>query len=119
MLDYVLKFVAVGSLAIGAIAIYITFRHNARQLGAQIFLAYSERVRAIRQSASARDGDAEAVATATFLIFDFFELKRRGFVSRSIWSIWDRDIADLLRTEHFRQHWDKTRLRFQNHPHFL
>ncbi len=100
MLEYILKFVA-------------------SQLGAQIFLAYSDRVRMIRQSALADTGDPEGVADATFLIFDFYELKRRGYVSKAIWTIWDRDIADLLRTDHFRKHWDSTRPRFQNHPHFL
>src|SRR5258708_8157373 len=119
MLEFILKFAAIASLAITAIATYITVRNNTRQLGAQIFLAYSDRVGEIRQSASAHAGDPEGVAVATFLIFDFYELKRRGYVSRAIWSIWDRDIADLLRTDHFRKHWDNTRARFQNHPHFL
>ena len=119
MIEHLLRFVAIGSFIVGAAAIYITIRNNTLQLGAQVFLAYSERVRALRNSALLDTGDPEAVRAAMFLIFEFYELKRRGYVSGAIWSIWDTDIADLLRTAIFRSQWQTTRERFKNHPHFL
>lgn len=119
MLEQGLKFVAIGSLAIGAIAAYVAVRNNTLQLGAQIFLAYSDRVRAIRQSATKGSMDPAEIVETTFLIFDFYELRRRRFLPSAVWRMWDRDILDLLRTDGFRRHWDVVKVRFRNHPHFL
>jgi hypothetical protein len=119
MLQQLLGFVTLGSVCIAAIATYITVRHNSQQLGAQIFLAYSGRVRELRQAAALESRDIEVTLSATFLIFELYELKRRGYVSSAIWSIWDRDIVDLLRTDEFRAQWDRLRVRLRNHVHFI
>jgi hypothetical protein len=119
MLDNVLKFGAIGSLIISALAIYFAVRSNTFQLGAHIFLSYSDRVWTIRKAAIFETKDSEAVAAAIFLVFELFELKRRGYVSRSIWTIWDNDIADLFGNDAFREQWITIRPRLKNHPHFL
>jgi hypothetical protein len=119
MLESLLKFVTPGSLIIGGLAIYFAVQNNTRQLGAQIFLSYSDRVWTIRRAAIFETKDPEAVTAAVFLVFELFELKRRGYVSRSIWTIWDNDIADLFRSDAFREHWLGIRPRLKNHPHFL
>ena len=119
MLEHLLSFVTVGSVCIAALATYITVRNNNRQLGAQIFLAYSNRVREIRQSAVLNTHDLEVTLSATFLIFELYELRRRGYVSKAIWTIWDRDIGDLLRTDNFKAQWETLRVRLRNHVHFV
>jgi hypothetical protein len=119
MLQHLLSIVTLISVGIAGIATYITVRHNSRQLGAQIFLAYSGRVREIRQAAALKSHDIELTLSATFLIFELYELRRRGYVSSAIWSIWDRDIIDLLRTDHFRAQWSTLELRLRNHVHFI
>jgi hypothetical protein len=119
MIEHLLSFVTLGSVCIAGIATYITVRNNNRQLGAQIFLAYSDRVREIRQSAVLNTGDLEATLSATFLVFELYELRRRGYVSSAIWSIWDRDIGDLLRTQKFQAQWTTLKDRLRNHVHFV
>ena len=119
MLQQLLGFVTLGSVCIAAIATYITVRHNSQQLGAQIFLAYSGRVRELRQAAVQGPPNIEVTLSATFLIFELYELRRRGYVSSAIWSIWDRDVVDLLRTDEFRAQWDILRIRLRNHVHFI
>ena len=119
MLDHLLSFVTVVSVCIAALATYITVRNNNRQLGAQIFLAYSNRVREIRQAAVLNTRDLEVTLSATFLIFELYELRRRGYVSKAIWTIWDRDIGDLLRTDNFKAQWEMLRVRLRNHVHFV
>ena len=119
MVQTLLSLVTLVSVCIAAIATYITVRHNSRQLGAQIFLAYSGRVRELRQAAVLQSRDIEVTLSATFLIFELYELRRRGYVSRAIWSIWDRDIADLLRTDEFQAQWNTLRFRLRNHEHFI
>jgi hypothetical protein len=117
--DHLLKFVEFGSLAIAAAAVYITIRNNTRQLNAQIFLAYSNRVQAIRGMTTNNVVNREDAAAILFLIFEFYELKRRRFVASAIWSIWDHDMSDLLCSESFQKQWPEIRPRFKNHPHFL
>jgi hypothetical protein len=119
MIEHLLSFVTVVSVCIAGTATYITVRNNNRQLGAQIFLAYSNRVREIRQAAVLNTPNLEVTLSATFLIFELYELRRRGYVSSAIWSIWDRDIGDLLRTDHFKAQWDTLRVRLRNHVHFV
>jgi len=62
-----------------------------------------------RQRGDIETKDPQAVTAAVFLIFELFELKRRGYVSRKIWTIWDSDIVDLFRSEAFREQWDSIR----------
>ena len=119
MLQQLIGFVTLGSVCIAAIATYITVRHNSQQLGAQIFLAYSGRVRELRQANALETRDIDVTLTATFLIFELYELRRRGYVSNAIWSIWDRDIVDLLQTDEFRAQWVTLRTRLRNHVHFI
>jgi hypothetical protein len=118
MLEQLLRFAAIGTLAVGAVAAYLTVRHNTFQVGTQIFLAYSDRVRRIRRAAAIEPIDPEAIVDAMFLIFDFYELKRRRFLPKAVWKILDRDIADFVRSDHFRTQWDAEKVRFRNHPHF-
>src|SRR5580698_1718144 len=119
MLQHLLSFVTLASVCVAAIATYITVRHNSRQLGAQIFLAYSDRVRELREAAALQSHDIEVTLRATFLVFELYELRRRGYISTAIWSIWDRDITDLLRTDNFRAQWGTLEARLRNHVHFV
>jgi hypothetical protein len=119
MLEHLVNYVTLGSVCVAGLAAYIAVRNNSRQLGAQIFLAYSNRVREIRESIALNADSLEANLAATFLIFELFELKRRGYVERRIWTIWDQDIGELLRRANFRAHWPTIRPRLQRHPHFV
>jgi hypothetical protein len=134
VLDQILKLLTAGSVFVGAIAVYIALYNNSRQLGAQIFLTYSDRVHLIRRSLSpdsynlAFPGDASAelssearraVVEATFLIFEFYELRRHGYVARRIWRVWEPNIVQLLRTSAFQREWRRSKAEFEIHPHFV
>jgi len=92
MLQHLLSLVTLGSVCIAAIATYITVRHNSQQLGAQIFLAYSGRVRELRQANAQEARDIEVTLSAIFLIFELYE---------------------------FRAQWDTVKIRLRNHAHFI
>jgi hypothetical protein len=119
MLEHLVNYVTLGSVCVAALAAYIAVRNNSRQLGAQIFLSYSNRVREIRESIALNTDSFEAHVAATFLIFELFELKQRGYVESRIWTIWDQDIGELLRRDAFRAHWPRIRPRLQHHSHFV
>ena len=134
MLDLVLKLLTAGTVFVGAIAVYIALYNNSRQLGAQIFLTYSDRVHFIRRSLSPdvynlafpddpqrelSDESRRAVGEATFLIFEFYELRRRGYVAERIWQVWEPNIVQLLRTSAFQWEWRRLKAEFAIHPHFV
>ena len=119
MIEHLVNFVALGSVCVAALAAYIAVRNNSRQLGAQIFLAYSNRVREIREAIAHNTDSFDENLSAAFLVFELFELKRRGYVENRIWTIWDQDICELLRREAFRAHWLEIRPRLSHHQHFV
>jgi hypothetical protein len=131
--DVILKCVTAGSIVTGIIAVYIALRNNNRQIGAQIFLAYSDRIHRLRSSlpieadiyqmpetitAEVAEKARRAVITSYYLIFEYYSLHRRGYVADAIWSIWEEDIARLLSTPAFRNEWPLVRRSFESHRHF-
>jgi len=119
MLEQLLSYVTLGSVGIAALATYVAVRNNSRQLSAQIFLTYSNRVQDIRKSVALNRDSLEEHLATTFLIFELFELKRRGYVERTIWTIWDQDISELLHKDDFKAHWPLIKVRLQHHIHFV
>ena len=117
--DLILKFITIGSVLTGGIAIYIAVRNNSRQVGAQIFLAYSDRIRALRVALGDENYPPRALLEAMFLIFEFYSLRRKGYVSNAIWSIWESDITRLLNSASFQREWADISERFDTHPHFV
>jgi hypothetical protein len=105
LFDIVLKIITNLSVIVGGIAAYIALRSNSRELGAQIFLAYSNRIHLLRQTlaidvdvyrplSDATDLDPEArraAVEALYAIFEFYSLRRQGYVTTAIGSIWEAD----------------------------
>ena len=50
ILDIILKLLTPGSIFVGASAVYAAVRNHSRQLNAQIFLSYSDRIQNIRSA---------------------------------------------------------------------
>jgi hypothetical protein len=119
MVDLLLKFITIGSMLTSGIAIYIAVRNNSRQLGAQIFLTYSDRIRDLRVTLGDDNYSRQTLLEAMFVIFEFYSLRRQGYVANSIWNIWESDITRLLNTASFLQEWSSIKERFDTHPHFV
>src|SRR5258708_29485693 len=49
VLDHILKFMTLGTVIVGSIAIYMALHTNNRRLGADIFLRYSDRISDLRR----------------------------------------------------------------------
>jgi hypothetical protein len=133
LLDLILRFITLGSVLIGAAAIYTAVRNNTRQLGAQIFLSYSSRLHDLRRSLSDEhyhdrltdDFDGEASETRRFvsdvvqLVFELHALRRHGYVENNIWRVWEADINRLLRTPGVRREWPILQREYATHPKFV
>ncbi len=133
MLELILRLVTVGSVVVGAIAVYTAIHNHGRQLNAQIFLAYSDRLQSIRRSmrsdllstrmshldhAQPREIPAGAMETL-HMIFELFELKDQGYVKNSSWVVWCRDIDRFLNAPAILQGREQVRREFEGHQKFI
>ena len=132
MLDHILKFMTLGTLIVGSIAIYAALHTNNRRLGADIFLRYSDRISDLRRSLpttaffeGSDTGSMEmapeerrAAHEVIYSIFELYELKVHGFLPSAIWKIREPDIEALLALPVFRQELSVLQDRFARHPRF-
>jgi hypothetical protein len=132
VLDHILKFMTLGTVIVGSIAVYTALHTNNRRLGADIFLRYSDRISDLRRSLPMtafveRDvpGNTEitpeerrAAHEIIYSIFELYELKVHGFLPSAIWKIREPDIERLLSLPLFRQELAALQDRFVRHPRF-
>ena len=130
MLDHILRFMTLGTILVGVIAIYTALHTNNRRLGADIFLRYSDRVSDLRRSLPMTaffDGSASAnlemtpeerriVHEVIYSIFELYELKVHGFFPAAIWKIREPDIERLLSLPVFQQELTSFEGRYASHP---
>lgn len=130
MLDHILRFVTLGTVIVGSIAIYAALHTNNRRLGADIFLRYSDRVSDLRRrlpvtvflergAAGGIEITAEeqrAVHEIIHAIFELYELKVHGFFPSAIWTIREPDIERLLSLPVFQQELASLEGRYARHP---
>jgi hypothetical protein len=50
VLDHILRFMTLGTVIVGSIAIYAALHTNNRRVGADIFLKYSDRISDLRRN---------------------------------------------------------------------
>ena len=123
-----------GSVFVGATAVYAALRNHTRQLNAQIFLAYSDRLQTIRRARGADlislrqtddispESDAELSAGAIetlHLVFELYELKQQGYIRGGLWPLWQRDTDRLLNSPAIRQSHEHLKREFEGHPRFI
>lgn len=132
MLDHILKFMTLGTIIIGGMAIYTALHTNNRRLGADIFLKYSERISDLRRSLPPTaffEPDVPVIPEMTpeerrsaheiiYSIFELYELKVHGFIPSAIWKIREPDMERLLSLTVFRQELEASQDKFTRHPRF-
>ncbi|WP_426409059.1 hypothetical protein [Bradyrhizobium ganzhouense] len=98
MIDHILRFMTLGTVIIGCIAIFTALYTNNRRLGADIFLKYSDRISDLRRrrpmTAFVEGGAYSSVEMATderrvaheiiYSILELFELRVHGFFPSEI-----------------------------------
>jgi len=132
VLDHILKFMTLGTVIVGSIAICTALHTNNRRLGADIFLRYSDRISDLRRHLPItaffeRDASSNTEITPEerraaheiiYSIFELYELKVHGFLPLAIWKIREPDIEKLLSLPLFRQELAALQDRFVRHPRF-
>ena len=132
VLDHILKFMTLGTIIVGSIAIYAELHTNNRRLGADIFLRYSDRISDLRRglpttaffegsatgSMEMAPEERRAAREVIYSIVELYELKVHGFLPSEIWKIREPDIEALLALPVFRQELAVLQNRFARHPRF-
>ena len=132
VLDHILRFMTLGTVIVGSIAIYAALHTNNRRVGADIFLKYSDRISDLRRNlpiAAFVERDAPCNLDMTpeerrtaheiiYSIYELYELKVHGFVPSAIWKIREPDIERTLSLPSFRQELSALEGRFTRHPRF-
>lgn len=117
VLDHILRFMTLGTVIVGSIAIYAALHTNNRRVGADIFLKYSDRISDLRRNlpiAAFVERDApcnldmtpeerRAAHEIIYSIYELYELKVHGFLPSAIWKIREPDIERTLSLPSFRQ----------------
>ena len=133
MLDTVLRLMTTGGVFVGATAVYAALHNHSRQLNAQIFLAYSDRLQTIRRvmrtdllptrAAELSDDELAQVVPGTLevlhLVLELRELRTQRYVKNRMWTVWARDIDRLLDAPVVRVMRDEIRQEFGGHRDFL
>jgi hypothetical protein len=130
VLDHILRFMTLGTVIVGSIAIYAAIYTNNKRLGAEIFLKYSDRISDVRRNLplTAFDGrdascnldmtpeERRAAHEIIYSIFELYELKVHGYLPSAIWKIREPDIERTLSLPIFRQELAALESRFARHP---
>ncbi|MCC8962456.1 hypothetical protein H8A95_09025 [Bradyrhizobium sp. Pear76] len=133
VLDHILRFMTLGTVIVGSIAIYAALYTNNRRLGAEIFLKYSDRISDVRRDLpitafDGRDGpgnlemtpeERRAAHEIIYSIFELYELKVHGYLPSEVWKIREPDIKRTLSLPIFRQELEALESRFGGHPRFV
>ena len=99
MIDHILRFMTLGTVIIGCIAILTALYTNNRRLGADIFLKYSDRISDLRRrlpmtafvegsvysSLEMAPEERRVAHEIIYSIFELFELRVHGFFPSAVW----------------------------------
>ena len=99
VIDHILRFMTLGTVIIGCIAILTALYTNNRRLGADIFLKYSDRISDLRRrlpmtafvegsvysSLEMAPEERRVAHEIIYSIFELFELRVHGFFPSAVW----------------------------------
>lgn len=122
-----------GGVFVGMVAVYVGMRNNTRQLNAQIFLSFSDRLQTIRTmlrtellpiwtadiAPEERARILPGLLQVLHLILELYELRQQGYVPPRMWVVWSRSIDRFLRTPIVRSLRDEIHFEFEGHDGFL
>jgi hypothetical protein len=125
----------VGTLIVGSAGIGVALVNQRRQLNAQMFIEFSGRFQVLLRlfptdawlanlNPSQRLPPASQEVTDCTLyciqfIADVYQLHKGGYISKSLWMLWEREIKRTLTGPVFRREWDGVAAEFAYDRDFL
>jgi hypothetical protein len=125
----------VSPLVLGAVGIWVALLNQRRQLNAQMFIEFSGRFQEIlrlfpteawlanRNPSQPLPPSSRELTDCTLycmqFIADAYYLHKGGFISKNIWTLWEREIKRTLRGPVFRREWAGVAAEFDHDRQFL
>src|ERR1700681_4026137 len=111
----------VGTLVVASLGIYVALRNQHRQLNAQMFIEFSGRFQELlrlfpteawlanRNPSKTLPPSSQELTDCTFyamqFIADVYYLHKGGYISKSLWRVWEREIRKTLTGPIFQREW--------------
>jgi hypothetical protein len=125
----------VGTLLLGCLAVWVAMFNQRRQLNAQMFIEVSGRFQELlrlfpteawlanRNSCKPLPPPSQQITDCTLycfqLIADVYHVRQGGYVSKSLWNAWEREIRHILNGRIFRREWEALAIEFTHNEDFL
>lgn len=130
----IVQFAGAISIIIGVASFIFSIMNSRRQMNAQMFMKYAERYEKIMDSFPQEafrlrfdlDGElplpSQELTTCVLkylnLCSEEFYLRKRGYIAKDVWSIWEEELNRTLRSRLFRREWESLRDEFVSYPEF-
>lgn len=124
-----------GTIAVGSLGIYVALRNQHRQLNAQMFIEFSGRFQELlrlfpteawlanRNPSKPMPAPGQELTDCTLyamqFIADVYYLHKGGYVSKSMWRVWEREIRKTLTGPVFRREWQRVSAEFAHTQDFI
>ena len=124
-----------GTIAIGAVGIFVALRNQHRQLNAQMYIEFSGRFQELLRSFPTEAWLAnvdpsqpmpaptkevtECTLYALQFLADIYHLHKGGYLSANLWKLWERAIKKILAGRVFRREWETLSTEFVYSPDFV
>jgi hypothetical protein len=132
--DILVQLGQVGTLILGSLGVWVAMFNQRRQLNAQMFIEISRRFQDVlrmfpteawlaNRNPSARlPPPSQEITDCTLycfqLIADVYHLRQGRYISKRLWSAWEREIRHTLEGPVFQREWRTVAVEFSHHGNF-
>ena len=133
--DILVQLGQVGTLILASLGIWVAMFNQRRQLNAQMFIEVSRRFQdlirmfpteawlANRNPSAPLPPPSQEITDCTLyciqLIADVYHLRQGGYISKRLWSAWEREIRHTLEGPVFQREWKTVAVEFSHNGSFL
>jgi len=124
-----------GTLVVGSVGICVALVNQHRQLNAQMFIEFSGRFQELlrlfpteawlanRNPSQLLPPRSQELTECTLycmqFIADVYQLHKSGYISRSLWTLWEREIKRTLTGRVLQREWEAVSVEFTHNYDFL
>ena len=132
--DILVQLGQVGTLILGSLGVWVAMFNQRRQLNAQIFIEMSRRFQDVlrmfpteawlanRNPSAPLPPPSQEITDCTLyciqLVADVYHLRQGRYISKRIWSAWEREIRHTLEGPVFQREWKTVAVEFSHNRHF-
>jgi hypothetical protein len=133
--DVLVQCSQVGTLVLGSLGVWVAMINQRRQQDAQMFITITGRFQELlrlfpteawlanRNNSQPLPPRSQEITDCTLyclqLIADVYHLRQTRYVSKKLWTAWQREIKHILEGRIFKREWEWLEIEFSHHEDFL